>query len=177
MRCCACGASRVLAPEPHIVLSVDIQSPAGTSYTLQEGVDAWLQPEPASADYRWECPNLQCASTDAPMKHHVVRLAAPVLALHLKRWPPDNPDSLNASVVKPPRTLVFADVTYHLRSVVLHRGATVAGGHYVALMHQPSIGACEWWRYDDAERKAASDADLSTSQTWKSYVCFYEQTM
>ena len=111
------------------------------------------------------------------MKHHTVRLAAPVLALHLKRWPPNSPNNLIADVVEPPRTLIFADFTYHLRSVVLHRGATVAQGHYVALMHQPVSAGCHWWRYDDAERKAAGDTDLSTDETWKSYICFYEHTM
>ena len=175
LRCSRCGASRVSALERHSVLSIDIQDPAGASYTLQEGLDAWLQSERAAADYRWLCPDLRCGSTAAPMKHHTIRLAAPVLALHLKRWPRDPRDGLIASVVEPPQTLAFADLTYCLRSFILHRGSTVKGGHYVAVMHQRCGSKSEWWYYNDALRRAALASDLSTSQEWKSYICFYEQ--
>ena len=100
-----------------------------------------------------------------------------MLALHLKRWPPDDPNGLITTVVTPPRTLTFANLTYHLRSIILHRGATADGGHYVALMHQPVNNRGEWWLYDDSQRKAATPADLATAASWTSYVCFYEQTL
>ena len=175
LRCSKCGASRVSALERHIVLSTDIKSQTGAVYTLQEGLDAWLQPERASPGYRWACPDMRCGCTDTPMKHLAVRVAAPVLALHLKRWPSDPRDTLDDAVVEPPDSLTFAGFAYRLRSFILHRGATATQGHYVAVMHQPGTSSSTWWHDNDGLRRTARQTDLSTSRTWKLYICFYEQ--
>ena len=108
------------------------------------------------------------------MKQLTVRVAAPVLALHLKRWPSDPRDTLDDAVVEPPDSLTFAGFAYRLRSFILHRGATAMQGHYVAVVHQPGAPTSSWWLYNDGLRRAARPTDRSTSRTWKLYICFCE---
>ena len=71
------------------------------------------------------------------MQWHTIRRAAPVLALHAKRWPSDPGDVFDTSVVEPPLALLFVGVAYRLLSFILHRGGTATEGHYVAVMYLP----------------------------------------
>lgn len=51
--------------------------------------------------------------------------------------------------VRPDMLLNFGPTSYHLRSVVVHRGIEATSGHYVCYVRRGSDDG--WWLYDDAE--------------------------
>ena len=173
LRCSECGAARMRPQEKHCVLSVDIRNNSGAIHTLQQALDIWLQPERMPLDYRWKCSSPACGSAAPPSKHNTISSSPNVLVLHLKRWPPGASEGLIDALVEPTPTLQFDDKIYHLRSVILHRGATASSGHYVAVMHQPLGEASQWWHYDDSCRRAVIPRHMT--RVWKTYMCIYEQ--
>lgn len=107
-----------------------------------------------------------------------------MLVLHLVRFFDDGTGRAADSLLKDERpvtidsTLQFGDAFYALRSVVVHIGQTLRGGHYVCYERTgggASNSADGWVRYDDARVSDMTDPTQRADVRAGAYLLFYER--
>ena len=95
----------------------------------------------------------------------------------LNRW--NNAGAALLHPVEATQELSYQSQTYHLKSVVVHTGASAHSGHYWCVSKHPTPTG-DWWMYNDADRRTATQKQVTTlgthrSQSQQSYVLFYER--
>ena len=95
------------------------------------------------------------------------------MLIHLKRWTFDprtlEDTKIDDAVEYPAQYRVSADITYKLKSFIVHRGR-VNAGHYVAFVLDEQRG---WLYYDDAHPPVSIETSYALKQ--KPYMLFYER--
>ena len=74
------------------------------------------------------------------------------------------------------RNVAIAGAQFHLRSVVIHAGASLHEGHYWSVVRHGQPENEQWWRYNDAERMPATEHDVDNPRSGGNvYVVMYER--
>ena len=189
LRCAKCGHARQSTRAVFHSFQVPIEledAELGSSTAIQDvqtAFNAYLAAE--TVPYELAC--AQCGNHQY-RKTFCATVFPEVLVLTLKRfkfvrlpsgacagpYPVDHP-------VETREHLEFQGQSYRLRSVVVHVGASLDGGHYFTVArHDTNNGT--WWLYNDGERREATPTQVSTvglrtrrGEAMKSYVLFYEK--
>ena len=175
-RCAACGLEMLSGrPEVFNTLQLSVLRPDGRTCvrSVQEALAAHLEPSLVQdPDYRFECDS--CASHALPWRFCKITHSPSVLVLQFKRWLPSDLNAPLTAVLPPADHVDLQGTRYRLASFVCHVGASIQHGHYTACIRYPTSDV-EWWLYNDAVTRAATPAELHTSEASKLYLAFYER--
>jgi len=152
--------------------------------SVQEALSHYPYDEDVSHQFVWRCG--RCGSVEPPRKRYVIDACPPVLLLFLDRWVDEEIGGQRRRrrnllhAVEASREVDFHGSQYDLQSVVIHVGPDPNHGHYVAIAKHATANG-DWWLYDDAIRRVATDAQVSTvgqrllAGDMQSYALFYSK--
>ncbi len=174
--CQQCGQGRSFE-EPFLDLSLEhvaSDEAVGVSVLLQH----FMQTE---RDLEWKCPK-GCADGRATLAHCMVR-SPRILLLQVKRFATSEDGRSFVKIKNPVEVPEYLDLTpvmqagkaegylYQLRAVVVHRGETIRGGHYICFARKDE----QWFRYNDAvvDKCTSREAFESYEAQRDAYMLFY----
>ena len=175
-----CGTERAAAEEWFNWLSLPLVHDGQLHRTVQEALDAYLQPELLDDDdFPFRCGNPTCQSTRLPYKTSHLTVLPAVLCVQLKRWRTNRDEDALLHDVQCDEHLRCQGTLYVRRSVICHMGNTPQAGHYTCRIHYPCASGT-WWYYNNSERRAATPTELLTTtpvrgNTERTYLAFYER--
>jgi hypothetical protein len=152
--------------------------------SVQEALSHYPYDEDISHEFVWRCE--RCGSVQPPRKRYVIDACPPLLLLFLDRWMDEEISGQRRRrrnllhAVEASREVDFHGSHYDLQSVVIHAGPSPNHGHYVAIAKHATANG-DWWFYDDAIRRVATDAQISTvgqrmlAGDMQSYALFYSK--
>ena len=175
------GAKDSVSMQPFYSLPLDISS--SSVYSVEEALDATLSPSEVTG-YKGKVASVEVQANQSMCVH----TCPEVLVLLLNRFAFDDYGrshkvekhisfgtqlTLRKNHISPSTYFVDGDVSYSLRSLIVHHGSQTSGGHYTAYTcTTTSDGQTHWFHHDDTRvQHVAQKTVLDQS----AYLLFYQR--
>jgi ubiquitin C-terminal hydrolase len=182
LACQECGQGRSFE-EPFLDLSLEHVA-SDEAVPVSVLLEHFMQTE---RDLEWKCP-LGCTGGRATLAHCMAR-SPRILLLQVKRFATSEDGRSFFKIKNPVQVPEYLDVTpvmqqqqegaaaqgylYQLRAVVVHRGETIRGGHYICFARKDE----QWLRYNDAvvDKCTSREAFEGYEAQRDAYMLFYSR--
>ena len=172
-----CQRCRDSAADTYNQLMLPLVPPDGNRAHLRRSVQEALDAHDQPVLVQDVNPGCDACGGHTFWKREEVTAFPGVLMVSLNRW--NNAGAALLHPVEATQELSYQSQTYHLKSVVVHTGASAHSGHYWCVSKHPTPTG-DWWMCNDADRRIATQKQVATlgthrSQSQQSYVLFYER--